>query len=896
MRILSDSFEPLQSQLTNEWNTLSTSMKSYYSRKAQECVDLILSIIAPGQETFLLDSIQKKFTRNSEKLELDSVTKSVIDAYNKVTDSRTQTQILSVIVNNFTKTDLQKLIPGLTVFKIDSARKHALVKGPGHLLHQPKIYRVKLTKPKVIHFIEFLLNPLYSSIVGFGQTVLKLSSNEKMQIPKVIRNVIHSRIIDAYQSYCKENGFETFSRASLYRILKVCNASKQKALQGLDNITAAGMNSIGTLIKLTSKLETFGMNSTDVISLTNILQLVNQFLKYEYKTHLNRLDGCTDHCTIFALSDTNDNFSSTCDHTHEQNCDKCSMVDSCADLIRRKFSQMDIPEAVMDEINYEIDISERNLTEWKKHLLRTVHQDNARSNILKTLTAKKALVIMDWAMKFLPFQFRETQSEFFGKKGFSWHISCVITKSDDNELDLQCYVHILEMGSQGWFSVANILLHLLHHLKDVKPQIEEISLKSDNAACYHCTNLVSFIQLNNTSFPIYVKEYNFSETQSGKDLCDSKTGSSRLHMYKYANEGHNIISTTDMKKALESYGGVRGTQVCIISIDQEEEPKTKVKIPGISMLNNFSFGANGMTVRRAYNVGEGQLIKNINEQQLLNSSVYRLKVLEPFPGINNQPKSGKVAAHSAENIEDNSVLETLPETVSEDDCNLDERTPQAPFYCCPDDSCDKVFVKSTNLEKHLTLGNHSYRSNQISGLDSAVEIYASQCESLRDYQNSLFRRETDICDTNSTDSLRESTQQTKNKGWALKGKRVTTRFSENVKLYLKNICISSDKTGSRPDYQSLSEELRKATDENGQKLFQKDEWLNPTQIRGYVAQFLSKSKAKMATAPKQSRVELQEVSVEDDEKLSEVVNMLDVNEYNNYVSTMVNEVLSAVAM
>jgi len=144
--------------------------------------------------------------------------------------------------------------------------------------------------------------------------------------------------------------------------------------------------------------------------------------------------------------------------------------------------------------------------------------------------------------------------------------------------------------------VANILLHLLHHLKDVKPEIEAVYLKSDNAACYHCTNILSFIQLNNRDFPIYAKEYNFSEAQTGKDICDSKTGSSRLHMYKFANEGHNVVSTSDMKKTLESYGGVRGTQVCIIYVDQEDEPKTRVKTPGISMLNNFSFGAEGITI------------------------------------------------------------------------------------------------------------------------------------------------------------------------------------------------------------------------------------------------------------------------------------------------------------
>ena len=124
---------------------------------------------------------------------------------------------------------------------------------------------------------------------------------------------------------------------------------------------------------------------------------------------------------------------------------------------------------------------------------------------------------MDWAMKYLPFQFRETQSDFFGKRGVSWHVTCPVTKScdEDGELGLQSYIHILENGSQGWFSIANILLHLFDHLQTSKPELKEVFLKSDNAACYHCSNLLGFIHQNKSAFPIRELQYNFSDPQSG---------------------------------------------------------------------------------------------------------------------------------------------------------------------------------------------------------------------------------------------------------------------------------------------------------------------------------------------------------------------------------------------
>ena len=152
-------------------------------------------------------------------------------------------------------------------------------------------------------------------------------------------------------------------------------------------------------------------------------------------------------------------------------------------------------------------------------------------------------------------------------------------------------------------------------------------LKSDNAACYHCTNLLSFIQINNNQFPIRILEFNFSEAQSGKDLCDSKTGSARLQAYKYANEGHNIINPKDLKTALDSHGGMKGLQVCIASIDQSLEPKTRVKIQGVSSLN-FIFAEKSLSARKAYQIGKGQVITNacMEDPNLSLENVYRVQV------------------------------------------------------------------------------------------------------------------------------------------------------------------------------------------------------------------------------------------------------------------------------
>lgn len=76
------------------------------------------------------------------------------------------------------------------------------------------------------------------------------------------------------------------------------------------------------------------------------------------------------------------------------------------------------------------------LDEWKAHILRAAHQDAAKRDIIDHLKPDQVLLIMDWAMKFLPTSFRETQRDWFGKKGKSWHVTVAVTKIDNDEIEV----------------------------------------------------------------------------------------------------------------------------------------------------------------------------------------------------------------------------------------------------------------------------------------------------------------------------------------------------------------------------------------------------------------------------------------------------------------------------
>ena len=74
---------------------------------------------------------------------------------------------------------------------------------------------------------------------------------------------------------------------------------------------------------------------------------------------------------------------------------------------------------------------------WKALILRA-----AKSAVVENLANNQVRIVMDWAMKFLPIKFRETQRDWFGKKGKSWLVFVAVKKGDDGETEVACYASV----------------------------------------------------------------------------------------------------------------------------------------------------------------------------------------------------------------------------------------------------------------------------------------------------------------------------------------------------------------------------------------------------------------------------------------------------------------------
>ena len=155
------------------------------------------------------------------------------------------------------------------------------------------------------------------------------------------------------------------------------------------------------------------------------------------------------------------NLRQSCTHVHDQTCDQCTSLASALSDMEKLLGEIPFcNEDDRDEVFYLYRNAALAIRAWKCHLLRTVRQDQARFDALDLLDEQTVLLVNDWAMKFIPQKYRESQADWFGKKGISWHISVAYRKVDQ-QLQSQAFINLIQSCSQGSAAVVVILQHII---------------------------------------------------------------------------------------------------------------------------------------------------------------------------------------------------------------------------------------------------------------------------------------------------------------------------------------------------------------------------------------------------------------------------------------------------
>ena len=180
-----------------------------------------------------------------------------------------------------------------------------------------------------------------------------------------------------------------------------------------------------------------------------------------------------------------------CSHTHKECCDRSKALKITLDDLTEKVQEAKFPSADdHDETVYLTQSAKTAIQSWKWHILTSINQDQARTDVLDLLDGESVLIVNDWAMKFLPRKYRESQTDWFGKRGISWHIS-VIYRRLNRVLQWQGLIHIIQSCSQGSASVVCIMEDILKTIKHDYPDIKKAYFRQGNAGCYHSYETVT---------------------------------------------------------------------------------------------------------------------------------------------------------------------------------------------------------------------------------------------------------------------------------------------------------------------------------------------------------------------------------------------------------------------
>ena len=98
-----------------------------------------------------------------------------------------------------------------------------------------------------------------------------------------------------------------------------------------------------------------------------------------------------------------------------------------------------------EDLLYDFEQARTDIFQWKSHILRSVNQDKAKQDVIRNINDRSALVVMNWAKKFLQMKYSEKQSDCFAKRGISWYVSTVIFKQDaSSDVEVQTYAHLFD--------------------------------------------------------------------------------------------------------------------------------------------------------------------------------------------------------------------------------------------------------------------------------------------------------------------------------------------------------------------------------------------------------------------------------------------------------------------
>ena len=310
---------------------------------------------------------------------------------------------------------------------------------------------------------------------------------------------------------------------------------------------------------------------------------------------------------------------------------------------------------------------------------------------------------------------------------------------------------------------------------------------------------------------IEVLRYDHSEPQYGKDVCDRILCPMKAAIRRYCNEGNDVITAEDMHVALMKRP-VHLMTAAVCCVNEDSRTLKINKIPNYTSLHNFELTPEGVRAWKSSNVGSGKvflwesIIQSPQEATGLN-------VKQPF-----FPTSAREMDRTAKKNETNDV--------------------DSSSFECPDPKCAEEFDSPEELDIHLNVFGHR-RPAELGkvGLYDQLRIDWVQ----RFHTISLSDTKTSY---NVGEGELETSETLLEMGWALHKSRSTQKqFSKKVHDYLQKKFEIGQQTGRKEDPVQVADDMRRARNAKGERMFTRTEWLTKLQVQGFFLETFCQAKA-----------------------------------------------------
>ena len=190
----------------------------------------------------------------------------------------------------------------------------------------------------------------------------------------------------------------------------------------------------------------------------------------------------------------------------------------------------------------------------------------------------------------------------------------------------------------------------------------------------------------------------------------------------------------------------------------------------------------------------------------------------------------------------------------------------SPLFVCPQEGCASSFQSFDSLEHRLNYGQHENKTSQESVYDQLRHDWVARFSTVLPENRprpKLF--------------ISSATSFSFPIGWALqKPKTGGTRYSSQVKDYLKARFDAGEESGCKADPGQVSLDMRNARTEDNKRLFSRGEWLTRSQIQAHFSR-LSVLKRKQGSTQTSPHITLDEVDdvIEEEDWLQQVREVYD---------------------